>query len=161
MNFEWGVLFQNNVLANALACYWPYLVGRQEALAGSTAGHSGTGSHTNMWERERARYRVGLMQRQSAGRAYTALFKLESSVRIGLLRATCSMENSTLRPAVAGVWSWNHWRGFPAPPPPASLTCSRKYRFFSGSWVQQRTLFWLRSLLVWVSLKHQNKMLHS
>jgi len=48
--------------------------------------------------------------------------------------ATCSMENSSPRPTVAGVWSWSHWRGSPLSPPPAKLMCSYTASSVARAW---------------------------
>lgn len=90
----------------------PYLVGRQEVLAGSTAGHNGTGSHTKMWARKREICEVGLVQRRRAGRAH-----VEPAVCVYC--APCHMLHGKFHPETHCCWGvecWSHWRGFPSPP---------------------------------------------
>lgn len=105
--------------------YQSYLVGCQEVLRGSTVGHHGTGTRTNMCTGERMGcgvdwtrggwlgLRGGVVGAETeAWQAHSTLFKPASRHYTynteccpGLCSATCCMENSSRRRTVSGLWS--------------------------------------------------------
>ncbi|ROL33002.1 Transforming growth factor beta-2 [Anabarilius grahami] len=114
----------NNVLANKhiqpISLIWLDARKRsQAALQGTTALEA-----IQICERERERYRVRLMRRQSAGRAHTALFKLESSVRILRTMPHAPWKIPPRDPLLLGCGAGVTGEVLPSPPPPANLMCS-------------------------------------
>lgn len=132
-----------------LTHYRPYLVGRQEVLAGRTAGHNSTGSHTKMRERKREICEVGLVHRQRAGRAQIAL-------AVCVYCTPCHMLHGKFHPETHCCWGvecWSHWRGFPSPPmcsliPPALHLLSISYALKNKSFFSQSldSQHWIVSL---------------